>query len=173
MKTVTTTTNVYKLHELSEEAQDKAIRNLSTINVDYEWWLATFEDAEAVGLKIESFGLDRNLGAKGHLTLPAEDVAITISNRHGEGCETYDIARQFLEDHGPIFADYMDEEGENYESSELGDRMMELESEFEADLISEYAHMLQREYDYLTSEEAIRETIEANDYDFTEDGKLF
>jgi hypothetical protein len=51
--------------------------------------------------------------------------------------------------------------------------MMELESEFEADLISEYAHMLQREYDYLTSEEAIRETIEANDYDFTEDGKLF
>lgn len=31
---------------------------------------------------------------------------------------------------------------------------------------------LEKEYDYQTSEEAIIETIRANDYDFTEDGKI-
>jgi len=31
---------------------------------------------------------------------------------------------------------------------------------------------LSNEFDYLTSEDAIIETIEANDYYFTEDGKL-
>jgi hypothetical protein len=32
---------------------------------------------------------------------------------------------------------------------------------------------LETEYDYLTSEEAIIETIEANEYEFTEDGELY
>jgi hypothetical protein len=32
--------------------------------------------------------------------------------------------------------------------------------------------MLSKEYDYQTSEEAIIETIKANDYDFTENGNL-
>ena len=35
-----------------------------------------------------------------------------------------------------------------------------------------YRVMLASEYDYLSSEEAIIETIEANDYDFTAEGKL-
>jgi len=32
---------------------------------------------------------------------------------------------------------------------------------------------LQHEHDYLTSEEAIIETIEANDYDFTANGDIY
>jgi predicted transcriptional regulator len=32
--------------------------------------------------------------------------------------------------------------------------------------------MLQKEYEYLTSEEAIIETIEANEYEFTEKGEM-
>jgi hypothetical protein len=38
------------------------------------------------------------------------------------------------------------------------------------DKIDECWHILDREHDYLTSEEAIRETLIANDYDFDEDG---
>jgi len=33
--------------------------------------------------------------------------------------------------------------------------------------------MLQKEYEYETSEEAIVETIKANEYEFTEDGNLY
>ena len=44
--------------------------------------------------------------------------------------------------------------------------------DFKKDLQAEYASILQREYEYLTSEEAIRNTIEANEYEFDIDGKL-
>jgi len=33
--------------------------------------------------------------------------------------------------------------------------------------------LLQKEYEYLTSEEATKEIIEANDYRFYENGKIF
>ena len=44
--------------------------------------------------------------------------------------------------------------------------------EFLRDVEHEYVCMLRREYEYSTSKEAIRETIIANEYEFTEDGKL-
>ena len=54
--------------------------------------------------------------------------------------------------------------GEDYECEELGD------------IIDDFAHwawiLLCDEYDYLTSDEAVQEAIEANEYEFTEDGEL-
>ena len=53
-------------------------------------------------------------------------------------------------------------------------------SEFEewiTETLRDYARelykSLEKEYNYLTSEKAIIETIEANDYEFTEDGKIY
>jgi len=83
-------TKLYHFDELSEEAKQKAIEGLSDINTDYEWWESTYEDAENIGLKLTSFGLDR----------------------------------------------------------------------------------MQKDYEHLTSSEAIIETIQANEYEFTENGKL-
>ena len=48
----------------------------------------------------------------------------------------------------------------------------DLEYMFLHDLLEDYADILQRECDYLQSEEAIIETIKANEFWFTEDGKL-
>lgn len=45
--------------------------------------------------------------------------------------------------------------------------------DFRRALQEDYASILQQEYEYLTSEEAIRETIEANDYEFTDDLKIY
>ena len=47
-----------------------------------------------------------------------------------------------------------------------------LEYNFQQSLSEDYLSMLKKEYEYKTSEEAIIETIKANDYEFTEDGKL-
>ena len=58
MKTLTI--NLYQFSELSDEAKEKAISNLSDINVDFDWWTNTYEDAARIGLKITSFDLDRN-----------------------------------------------------------------------------------------------------------------
>jgi len=164
-------TKVYTFDELSEQAKQKAIESFYDINVDYEWWEFIYEDAANIGLKIDSFGLDRNLHASGGLTLSALEVAQNTISEHGETCETHKLAQDFLHEHAPIFSDYMNEESENYESKELEDDLMHLEDEFTKDLLNEYASMLQKEFEYLTSEEAIIETIEANGYEFTEDGQ--
>ena len=56
---------VFKFEELTEEQKENALSKLREINVDHDWWDFTFQDAEEIGLKITSFGLDRNRHAEG------------------------------------------------------------------------------------------------------------
>lgn len=165
-------TKVYTFNELSPEAQEKAMERLSDINVDYEWWDAVYEDASNIGLKIEEFDIDRGAYARGNFILSPEEVAANIIRDHGDMTETYKTAKSFLAEHDPIYAEYMNEESEHYESPESEDKLQELEEEFLKSLLEDYRIMLSKEYDYLTSEEAIKETIEANEYEFTEDGRI-
>ena len=48
----------------------------------------------------------------------------------------------------------------------------QLEKEYKRDIASELLHTLQKQYEYLTSSEAIVETFEANEYEFTTQGKI-
>lgn len=169
----TKTINIYSFNELSEEAKQKAIEKFCDINVNYNWWEFTYEDAKNIGLKINSFDLERNRHAKGEFIWSACEVAANILKEHGETCETYKTAENFLKEWQPIFDEYMNEESENYESWESEDKLQELESEFLESLLEDYSIMLQNELEYLTSEKAIIETIELNEYEFTEDGIIF
>lgn len=164
---------LYKFSELSESAKQKAIENLSDINVDYNWWTSTYEDAENIGLKITSFELDRNRHAKGDFLLSANEVAQNIFSNHGHECETYTTAEKFMKEWEPIFINYMDEEHEMYESKESEEQLQEIENEFLISLLEDYSIMLQNEFEYLQEEEAIIETIEANEYEFTITGERF
>ena len=156
---------LFKFSELSEDAQKKAIEKLSDINVDYDWWEVICEDAENIGLKITEFDLYR-MSIDGNFNLSAAEVAHNIMNELGVMCETYKTAETFLNEFNPVFAEYMEtEEGE--------DKLIDLESDFLNSLLEDYRIMLQKDFDYLTSEEAIIETIEANDYDFTANGELY
>jgi len=166
-------TKVYSFDELNEAAQQKAINELISINVDYDWWDSVYEDAKTIGLKITSFDLDRNRHANGLFTLSACEVAQNIFNNHGESCSTYLTAEQFMEKWQPIYNDYLDENSENYESGDLEDEMQDLEDEFLKSLLEDYSVILQNDCDYLQSDEAIKETIIANEYEFTKDGKQF
>lgn len=160
--------NLYKFEELSEEAQEKAIENNIEINVDYNWWDSEYDDAENIGLKITSFSLDRNRGAEGEFLLSANEVAQNIFNNHGGNCETYKTASEFMENWQPVFNEYMKDE-----NSDLEDDLQELEDEFLKDLLEDYSIMLQNQSEYLQSEEAIKETLIANEYDFSEDGEMY
>lgn len=164
---------LYSFDELSDDAKQKAIESLSDINVDYNWWQWTYEDAKNIGLKITSFDLDRRRHATGEFILSACEVAQNIFNQHGEMCETYKTATNFMEQWQPVFSNYLDETHKDYESRESEELMQELEDEFLESLLEDYSIMLQNECDYLQSDEAIIETIRANDYDFTENGKLY
>ena len=171
MKTVAI--NLFSFEELNEQAKDKALYELRDINLDYNWWEFIYEDAKKIGLKITSFDTERNRHAKGKFLLAANEVAQNILNNHGESCDTYKTAASFMEDWQPVFNDYMNEEGENYESREKENELTEMEEDFLNSLLEDYSIMLEKEMEYLYSDEAVIDTIEANQYTFTEDGKIF
>jgi hypothetical protein len=167
MKTITKTITLYKFDELSKEQQQKAVDNLRDINVDHDWWEFTYEDAERIGLKITSFDLDRNRHANGELLNAAEDVARKIIEEHGKDTETYKLAEQYLKDYKKIEPLYLADD------ESFDDLYSELNTDFLSSLLEEYSVVLQNEYEYLCSDESVIETIEANDYDFTKDGKIY
>lgn len=149
MRTYTTKHTVYTFDELSEDGKQKAIESLCDINVDYDWWEYIYEDAGTIGLELTEFDLDRYKHAGGRLTENMQDVCKAIMAEHGEGTTTYQLAKQWQHKHGE-----------------------DNEEEFLKLLLEEYANILQKDYEYLTSEEAIIETIRANEYEFSKDGVL-
>ena len=166
------TINLYGFEELSDEAKETAINNNYDINVDYDWWDFTSDDARIAGLTLIEFDTYRGT-IKAKFNLGPLEVAANIIRDHGETCETYRIAERFLSDHAPIFSEYVNENSPDYESSELEDKLMGLENEFLNGLQNEYLSLLVSEYEYLTSEEAIKETLISNEYTFTNSGEMY
>uniref|UniRef100_A0A6M3LE64 Uncharacterized protein n=1 Tax=viral metagenome TaxID=1070528 RepID=A0A6M3LE64_9ZZZZ len=168
------TIKVYKYEELEESVKQKALEKLCDINVDYEWWEFIYDDAERIGLKIEEFELDRGAYCKGEWIEGAEESAEKILREHGEGCETYKDALRFraeLEQAEVLFKSRKDYDPE-YEEFKESEEYEEVCEEFLRILLEDYRIILQKDYDWLTSEEAIVEMIEANEYEFTKDGKI-
>lgn len=161
--------NLYKFEELSKEAKQIALEKFSDINVNYDWWEFTYDDAENVGLKLKSFDLDRNKHATGEFITNAKDCADKILKEHGESCDTHATATNFLNTLKEIEVKYEGKEETSEEETEIED----LEYGFLKDILEDYATILQNECEYLQTEKSIIETIEANDYDFTIDGKLY
>jgi hypothetical protein len=162
MKKITTT--LYKFNELPDEVKEKALSNLSDINVDYNWWDSTYEDAKNIGLEITSFDLDRNRHAKGQFIISGINTANRIVKEHGETCETYKTALNFIEEYTEL--------SNSGDLEELSDELEDIENEFLSSILEDYAIILQRESEYLQSEEAIIETIQANDYSFNLKGEI-
>jgi len=159
--------NIYSFNELSEKAKEKVLGKLCGINVNYGWWEFTYEDAENIGLKITSFDIDRNRHATGKLLISFSEVTDNILKNHGKKCETYKTAEKYRSWWNEAFNKY--EENETEDGKE---ELNEIEQDFLKDLLEDYSIILQNEYEYLCSDEAIIETIEANQYEFTEDGNL-
>lgn len=168
---------VYEFDELGAEAQEKAIEKFADINVDYEWWDCIYDDAKIVGIKIIGFNIDRGSYCKGKFEHSPEETAKLILEQHGESCETYKTAKEFLDDWDKLVVKYSDgitvskvsEENE----FEFDKEAEELEEEFTKSIFEDYRIILSKEYEYKTNREAIIETIKANEYLFTEDGKHF
>ena len=186
----TRTYNVYTFEELSPEGQQNAIERYYDINVDYGWWQYTYDDAADIGLKITEFDLDRADYCKGRFTLYPLEICKAIFSNHGKEDDTYLAAKNYLHDrellskqevtrlcqveadqlcecfnyvHGvlDVEQDYFDE-----------DVFEDINNEFHRELLECYKRMLHREYEYITSEEAIIEAFEVNEYLFTEDGHI-
>lgn len=172
MKTIETT--VYEFHELNDAAKEKAREWFRSFALDCEWWDSTCDDAERIGLKITGFDLDRNRHAAGKFTDDACHCANLILKEHGDTCETFKTAESFLKERDDaVNAAPRDENGELVSEYELDNQLDEIEAEFLRSILEDYAVILQKECEYLLSDEAVDESIACNGYTFTENGKRF
>lgn len=166
-------TKVYKFDELTPEAQWKAIENLADINVMHEWWEFIYEDAKQIGLIINSF--DEH-SCTGKLEVSLMECCDLIHKNHGEQCATYKTATDFELKWNELVTKYSDgittDKVSEENESDFDNQADELETEFKHSLLEDYRILLNREYEYLTSREAIEESIRANEYEFLPNGKL-
>src|SRR3990172_12728447 len=154
MKTIT----IYDFNELSDEAKEKALRHFADINIDFGWSENVIEDAKDIGLQI-----DTAFYCRGRFTKDALEVCRLVLANHGVQSTTYKTALKWQNDL------------QESEAADVGDYddYDEIEQDFLYELLEDYRIILRKEYEYLTSRIAIEETILANGWQFTEDGKLF
>lgn len=157
----TKTIKLYEFDELSDQAKQRAIADNCGINVDYWcWWHSIYDDAETIGLKITGFGLDRNRDCTGYAIDDVLTMAHKIKTEHGFDTSTYELANEFTKEYAVL--------DEDIDTGELRD----FENEFLKSILEEYSILLQREYEWLTSEDAIVDTLRVNEYEFLEDGSF-
>jgi len=164
-------TKQYEVYTL-DEVLDKAIEKQWDINVDYDWWENVYYDAEMVNIKIESFALDRYSYCKIKV-IDTYETAHLIIDSHGLECDTYKLANEFLANRDKLVDEApKDEDGEFENEYKLDGKLDDLDSEFVGALSEEYRIILEKECEYLTSAEAIEETLRANEYEFYADGSI-
>ena len=171
MREDTKITKVYRFEELSEKARQKVMEKLADINVDYEWWDCTYDDAKTIGVEIREFDIGRGAYCKGKFTQDELDVAENILKEHGKDCETYKDAYDFVWTIARMENEFHDKR--SLDDFDIDYECFDLLVDFRLMIFEDYRLLLQEEYDYLTSEEAIRETVDANEYEFTEDGEIY
>ena len=174
---------VYKFAELSDDAQERALNDFRDINVEFNWYEDTFGTIRTAG---ELLGLDI-----GQIYFDAYSYCIFDASYEYVRGAVKAVRKEFswADDLCKVAKDLQDLQkrhfyslscavtkgrsmnyyrcfrfGEDYECKDLGDII---------DDFARWARILLRdEYKYLTSDEAVKEMIEANGYEFTEAGKL-
>jgi hypothetical protein len=197
MREDTVTTKVYSFDELSDEAKQAAIEKLYDINVDYEWWDSDFEDVKAIatlmGIEIEdiyfsgfssqgdgacftgyySYAKQAPKKVKDYAPQDEELHRIALALQTAQRSCFYGLQAR-IEHRGHYSHEYcttIDISTDDYYC--LCESTDDDIQEALRDYMRWIYRQLRSQHEYLTSEEAIIEAIEANEYEFTEDGKLY
>jgi hypothetical protein len=156
---------VFEFKELSDEVKKRVLNKLRDVNTDCNWWEFTYEDAATIGVDIQEFDVYAR-----HIIMVfdklASDTAEAILRNHGEHCETYKLAQDYLAKNREITSEVVDD-------TEVCYLIEELDYDFREDLSKVYFDMLKKEFEFLTSDEAIIETIEQTGIEFLPDGREF
>lgn len=165
-------TKIYRFEELSDLAKENAIDMLRFINTnDTDWWQCSFDTWREIGVQINSFDLFKEK-IEIDLFYSHEDVAQRIVSSFGHN-ESYDFAKEYLELKKKLDKTYENEFDEWGECAEYDDELDDANALFYADLENAIIWWLRLEMDYLESDDAIIDTIEANEYEFTEIGERY
>jgi hypothetical protein len=150
------TVKLYQFDELDEKAKERArewARNDQGMRGQYQFEYL-IEDANTIGLDINS--LDDHRANEGEFLGTALECARKILKNHGKTCETYNTAMRYI--------DALESKDDNITDV--------ARHEFLHDLLEDYRVLYNQEIEYIYSNEAIDEDMRANEYEFTEGGKI-
>jgi len=187
-----------KYEQLNDKAKANARDRFADINVDYDWWEFIHEYAEEVagklgiyGLEIKGFDLDRGsyVQYEANFRTPMmkldelsdaqrEDLKHIIDPLVAQSalCAIHSQGSFLWASIKPSYRTSLNVDWEVWEA----DDDEELEDLLDGDVIEQAFNdfadwiqgQLQAEYDHLTSDEAIENSIIANEYEFDEEGEL-
>lgn len=176
------TTMVYSFNELSEAAQERALNAFRDITVEYDWWDGAYDTictaGKLLGLEIGKMHFDTDL----YCIFDADyryvrGAAKAIQAEFPRATDLHDVARKLQDLQRRHFYSLSCAVTEGRTTNRYS--CFRFGEDYECDLgdiLDDFAHwawvLLRNEYEWLTSDEAIQETIEANEYEFDEDGKL-
>ena len=161
MREITTVTKVYFFNELNEEQQQKAIDNYRDINTDHKWYDFIFEEAiHYFGIEILKFDLYRGQSIEIEPIETLSSTAIKMKEKLDKNGEVIEYANNYLKS---LYNDINQNKTDKDDYQEI----------FLDELRHYFWNELNEEYEYLTGKEAIKETLIANEYEFTQDGKIF
>jgi hypothetical protein len=168
---------LYQFEELSAEAKENAIERNRTMNVEHDWWDCTCESMKEVGVEINSFDIYyRNINIK---IEDSEHTASKTIEYYGEGMEVVEISKRFIADRDALIkrlGEGNDIAGYSVKEEfidEYDEEIEYLEEEYIKEMSEEILTWLRDEYEYLLTDEAVAETLIANDYEFTEEGQIY
>lgn len=157
---------VYKFEELDKQTKEKVIENYRYINVEDTFWYDFIQDDfNRLGLEIQEFDISRGGYVNIHIS-NLEDTSKNIIEVFGDSVYIKQTAKNYIDEFNEIQANYKEDEDIEREVEILDDQYIRRYSD-------EILSYLRDEYDYQISDRAIIETIEANDYDFTTEGKIY
>ena len=157
---------VYKFKELDKQTKEKVIDNYRYINVeDFQWYDWIKDDFNRLGLEIQEFDLGRRNYVKIYID-NLEETSKSILHEFGDSVLIKQTAKNYIDEYEKIQANFKEDEDIEREVEILDDQY---EKEYSEDILS----YLRSNYEWETSDEAVIGFIEANDYDFTTDGKIY
>ena len=168
----TATINYYKFDELSDRAKERARDWWRQSGLEHDWWDSIHEDAERVGVKITGFDTGRSWDIEGDFIGTPEETANKILAEHGEDTDTAAEARHYLKTVAEFMASADKDEYGELATYALDNEREDIDREFLRALLEEYLTILRKEEEYQLSDEVADEIIVANEYEFTEDGKI-
>ena len=177
------TVKAYKFDELSDDAKKRALNAFRYIDVDGVWWEDSYDTirtaGKLLGLEIGDIHFDAYLYCIFDADYEyARGASAAVCKEFSWADDLHDVARKLQDLQRRHFYSLSCAVtkgrsmnyyrcfrfGEDYECEDLGD------------IIDDFAHwarvLLRDEYKYLTSDEAVKEIIIINEYEFTEEGKL-
>lgn len=170
---------LYSVDELPEDVRKKVVDKHRYINVHHDWWDFILEDFEEelsrYGLSAEDFAFDLHRKEFEMKKLCVEDTLKLLNNLAKEGCEEATRVLAMRLNGGWVEFDGLNawipgDDG----TGEVED--VDLTNELEwliGKLEKKFLETLSDEYMYQLSDEAVLETLRANGYEFTRDGRLF